>query len=250
MECERIREEYVERLTGTLSPERSMAVDQHLATCAACRAETERMRELWTELGTLRVPAGSGAAGRIERMINAKSQPATVSRTGIAVRPLVPRGAMWGAALAASVLLGVVVGRRSAPTASSGVQPSTTTVAATTTPKQKYLLLLHGPARSATAGPPTAADSAAERAIVDEYRAWATSLANAGSLVTAEKLADQPLTMLIANREVQMPRNTPEELGGFFLIQAADSAEAFRIARNCPHLKYGGTVQVRRIEPT
>jgi hypothetical protein len=249
MECERIREEYVERLTGTLGPERSMAVDQHLATCAACRAETERMRELWTELGALRVPAGSGAAGRIERMIDARSQPDTVSRSGIAVRPLMPRAALSAVVIAASLLLGVLVGRRSVPVGSPAVQPPTS-LATTSPPKQKYLLLLHGPARPANAGPPTAADSAAERAIVDEYRAWATSLANAGSLVTAEKLADQPLTMLIADREVQMPRNTPEELGGFFLIQAADSAEAFRIARNCPHLRHGGTVQVRRIEPT
>jgi hypothetical protein len=244
MECERIREEYVERLTGTLSAERSIAVDQHLATCAACRVETERMRELWAELGTLRVAAGSGAASRIERMIGARGRPPeTIARRGVAFRPM---GAVL--ALAASVLLGVVVGRRSISPAETAVQPSTHLASATA--KEKYVLLLHGPARPPNAGPPTAADSAAERAIVDEYRAWAVSLANSGSLVTAEKLADDPLTMLVADRTVQMARNTPDELGGFFLIQVADSAEAFRIARACPHLKYGGSVQVRRIEPT
>ena len=36
----------------------------------------------------------------------------------------------------------------------------------------------------------------------------------------------------------------------FFIIQAADSAEAYRIARDCPHLRHGGTIQLRRIEPT
>ena len=246
MECERIREEYVERLTGTLSPERSMAVDQHLATCAACRAETERMRELWAELGTLKVAVGSGAAVRVGRMIDARGRPPeTTERRGIAIR--------WPAvisafALAASLLLGMVLGRRSISPAEPAVQPSTHLASAST--KEKYVLLLHGPARSANAGPPTAADSAAGRAIVEEYRAWAVGLANAGSLVTAEKLADDPLTMLVADRTVQMPHNAPDELGGFFLIQVADSAEAFRIARACPHLKYGGTVQVRRIEPT
>ena len=89
----------------------------------------------------------------------------------------------------------------------------------------------------------------AEQAIVAEYRAWAIGLRNSGALVMAEKLADDPLTMLTANGTTQMPGNTADELGGFFLIQA-DSAEAFRIARDCPHLKHGGTVQVRRIEPT
>ena len=246
MECERIREEYVERLTGTHTPERSRAIDQHLATCAACRAETERMRELWTELGALKVASGSGAASRVGRMIDARSRaPETVERRGIAIRwP----AAISAFALAASVLLGVFVGRRSISPATPAAQPSTHIASAPA--KEKYVLLLHGPARPLNAGPPTAADSAAERAIVDEYRAWAVSLANSGSLVTAEKLADDPLTMLVADRTVQMPRNTPEELGGFFLIQVADSAEAFRIARACPHLKYGGTVQVRRIEPT
>jgi hypothetical protein len=249
MECERIREEYVERLTGTLSPERSIAIDQHLATCAACRAETERMRELWTELGTLKVAAGSGAASRVARMIDARGHPPeTVEHRGVAFRPFGARVAISALALAASVLLGVMVGRRSISPVEPSVQPVTHLASAPA--KEKYVLLLHGPSRPPNAGPPTAADSAAERAIVDEYRAWAVSLANAGSLVTAEKLANDPLTMLVADRTVQMPRNTPEELGGFFLIQVADSAEAFRIARACPHLKYGGSVQVRRIEPT
>jgi hypothetical protein len=55
--------------------------------------------------------------------------------------------------------------------------------------------------------------------------------------------------MLSASGATEMPRGTADELGGFFLIQA-DSAEAYRIARECPHLRHGGTVQVRRIQPT
>jgi len=65
----------------------------------------------------------------------------------------------------------------------------------------------------------------------------------------AEKLASDPLTMLTPTGSTELPHDTADELGGFFLIQA-DSAEAFRIARECPHLKHGGTVQVRRIQPT
>ena len=56
--------------------------------------------------------------------------------------------------------------------------------------------------------------------------------------------------MLTATGASELPHDAPDELGGFFLVQVADSAEAFRIARECPHLKHGGTVQVRRIEPT
>jgi hypothetical protein len=244
MECERVREEFVERLTGTLDPERSRAIDNHIASCPGCRAETERMRELWSELGTLRVAAPSGAAGRVGRLIEARGRgsapPASSSRN------VVPRVLISATALAASLVIGVMIGRRPATHSTAQTLPN----AAAAGPKERYVLLLHGPARTTPATPTqAAADSVAEQTIVAEYRAWAMQLRDSGALVMAEKLADDPLTMLTAAGATSMPRNTADELGGFFLIQA-DSAEAFRIARECPHLRHGGTVQVRRIEPT
>ena len=244
MECERVREEFVERLTGSLDAERSRAIDEHLAGCAGCRAETGRMRELWAELGTLRVPVAGGAAARVGRLVEARgrgSAPPAVSN-----RTIVPLALISAAALAASLLIGVMIGRSAAPQLTVQTPPN----AAAASPKERYVLLLHGPARTASATPTqAAADSVAEQAIVAEYRAWAMRLRDSGALVMAEKLADDPLTMVTAAGVTQMPRDTPDELGGFFLIQA-DSAEAFRIARECPHLRHGGTVQVRRIQPT
>lgn len=242
MECERVREEFVERLTGSLDAERSTAIDDHLAGCAGCRAETDRMRELWNELGTLKVSAPSGAAGRVSRLIDARvgaSAPSVPPK-----RALAQRVAISVLTLAASVVLGVIIGQRTRNA------PIATPPAVASAPKERYVLLLHGPARTAPSNAAEAtADSVAEQAIVAEYRAWAIGLRNSGALVIAEKLADDPLMMLTANGATPMPRNTADELGGFFLIQA-DSAEAFRIARACPHLKHGGTVQVRRIQPT
>ena len=60
------------------------------------------------------------------------------------------------------------------------------------------MLLLHGPARTTSTPTQAAADSIAEQAIVAEYRAWALRLRDSGALVMAEKLADDPLTMLTA----------------------------------------------------
>jgi hypothetical protein len=244
MECERVREEFVERLTGTPDAELSRAIDDHLAGCSACRAETERMRELWAELGTLRVPAISGAAGRVGRLIEARGRGS--APRAAANRNAVPRILISAAALAASLLIGVMIGRRPAAQATAQIPPN----AAAASPKERYVLLLHGPARTVPTTPTQAVvDSVAEQAIVAEYRAWAMRLRDSGALVMAEKLAADPLTMLTAAGATQLPRNTADELGGFFLIQA-DSAEAFRIARECPHLRHGGTVQVRRIQPT
>jgi hypothetical protein len=253
MECERVREEFVERLTGTLDPARDEAIDRHLTGCAACRAETERMREIWSELGSLRAAPAAGGAARIARLVGARANASPVGERGQrASSSAIPRLAIGSLALAASLFMGLVLGRRSAssgdarPTAPAGSAPVAAAVA-----KERYLLLLHGPARAtqAAAGQ-SLADSVAERAIVDEYRAWAGRLHQSGALVLAEKLADDPLTVLARGGAVDQARNAADEVGGFFLIQAADSAEAYRIAKECPHLKYGGTVQVRRIEPT
>ena len=251
MECERIREEFVERLTGTLDPARFRAIDDHLSGCAACRAETERLRELWAELATLNVPAAASGAGRIERMIDARTR-LGAGEVSLASRPerrtRAREIAFSVVGLAVSLFIGMALGHRSTNAARDTVVPMNITPASET--KQKYVLLLHGPARARPLTQPTAADSAAERAIVAEYSAWARGLATAGSLVMAEKLADDPLTILAASGATEAIRGTADELGGFFVIQAADSAEAFRIARDCPHLRHGGTVQVRRIEPT
>ena len=244
MECERVREEFVERLTGTVDAEQSRAIDAHLAGCAACRAETERMHALWAELGTLRVPAAGGASRRVGRLIEARGTGAATP--GAANRGRITYGLISAAALAASLAIGVMIGRRPATQPTARALPN----ANATIPKERYVLLLHGPSRTPPATPAqAAADSVAEQAIVAEYRAWAMRLRDSGALVMAEKLAADPLVMLTAAGAAAMPRNTADELGGFFLIQA-DSAEAFRIARECPHLRHGGTVQVRRIQPT
>jgi hypothetical protein len=38
-----------------------------------------------------------------------------------------------------------------------------------------------------------------------------------------------------------------EVIGGYFVIQAADYAEAVRLSTECPHLRYGGRIELREI---
>ena len=40
-----------------------------------------------------------------------------------------------------------------------------------------------------------------------------------------------------------------EVVGGYFLIEAADYDEAVEISKGCPHLKYGGRIELRQIDP-
>ena len=43
---------------------------------------------------------------------------------------------------------------------------------------------------------------------------------------------------------------TKEMLGGYFMIEAANYDEALRLSRDHPHLAFGGTIELRQIEPT
>lgn len=63
---------------------------------------------------------------------------------------------------------------------------------------------------------------------VDEYRTWARGL---DVPVTGAKLkaGDSPLS-------------------GYFMIRASSLAEAQRIASTCPHVRHGGTIEVREID--
>jgi hypothetical protein len=40
----------------------------------------------------------------------------------------------------------------------------------------------------------------------------------------------------------------PGEIGGLFIVRAADDADAARIAASCPFTKWGGHIEVKRFE--
>src|SRR5579872_1303285 len=41
---------------------------------------------------------------------------------------------------------------------------------------------------------------------------------------------------------------TKEWLAGFFLIEAPDYNAAVEVSHDCPHLEYGGTIEVREVD--
>jgi hypothetical protein len=132
----------------------------------------------------------------------------------------------WAALLAGVFVAGILVGdRRGRP--------------ADRMDGDRYvLLLLVGPLYRS----PETAD--AERARVAEYAAWAGELAQAGRFVEGEKLDD-------TLHRLGEPASVGEEVvAGFFVIEAGSLQEALRIARTTPHLRHGGSVEVRRIETT
>ena len=96
-------------------------------------------------------------------------------------------------------------------------------------PEARYALLLYG-------GYETAAEKASGSRAT-EYGRWAAGL-TVGRFVSGEELG--PVIGELGGR-------APEPVAGFFLIDAPDEASALAVAKDCPHLKYGGRVIVQKL---
>ena len=79
---------------------------------------------------------------------------------------------------------------------------------------------------------------------VAEHVRWARALAARGHEVSGEKLGAAVTSV------PEAPAPLPEALEGFFLISAPSAAAAADIARTLPHVRHGGRVVVRAIDPT
>ncbi len=89
--------------------------------------------------------------------------------------------------------------------------------------------------------------------VIQKYENWARLLMQQGKLHGGEKLRDD------GSRVVRMQNDqlvvdgpfpeTKETIGGYYVIEAADYAQAIQVAKGSPIYAYGGSVEVREIEP-
>jgi len=110
----------------------------------------------------------------------------------------------------------------------------------------EYLLLLRG-------GPGQAGEevSPAElQAYLEPYRAWLHELTMEGTLLSARRLdADGSKTVRWEGGGVTVmdgPYTESKDIvGGYYMLGVDTEAEALAIARRCPHLANGGSVELR-----
>lgn len=108
----------------------------------------------------------------------------------------------------------------------------------------KYLCLVYSNEEALHALPESPQDS--------ECQAYAESVAASGRMLAAEALQPVATATTVRMRGGEMSitdgpfAETKEQLGGFYLIEAADMAEATEIARGIPPARFG-TVEIRPV---
>ena len=111
----------------------------------------------------------------------------------------------------------------------------------------KYMLLLHDPADGFTAMSPEEMQQ-----VIQKYMAWGDRLRSSGVLHDGQKLTDEPGRVIRSTagktRVTDGPYSeTKEVLGGYYTVAADDYERAVEIATTCPHVEYGGTIEIRQI---
>jgi hypothetical protein len=91
------------------------------------------------------------------------------------------------------------------------------------------------------------------QAIIEEYTAWRDQIAAAGRFVASHKLQDEGGRHLKLHddqlRVVDGPyAEAKEVMGGYYIVSSADYDEAVEVSKSCPHLKYGGWIELRQID--
>ena len=112
----------------------------------------------------------------------------------------------------------------------------------------EYMLILHDPVGQFDDVSPSEMQT-----IIEQYGAWAGSLAERGRHAGGKKLTED------AGRHLQCRdgettvvdgpyAEAKEVVGGYFMIKAESYDDAEAIARECPHLAHGGRIEIRQID--
>lgn len=109
-----------------------------------------------------------------------------------------------------------------------------------------FMLFLRG--GDAPAGSAGEAPSPAEiQAYLEPYQRWLDGLRERGDLIRADRLESEVTLLGPGDLATDTPSiETKDLIDGYYLIRARNAQEALKIAKDCPHLRHAGTVEVRK----
>lgn len=102
-------------------------------------------------------------------------------------------------------------------------------------PTKGYILLLHEDENFRPGDP---------MAMFEEYKTWMETTFGRGVKIDGQELKNEAT---LVTRETQTPllENEVERTTGYFILEASSYEEAVAVAMENPHVKYGGTVEVK-----
>ena len=108
---------------------------------------------------------------------------------------------------------------------------------------QSFMLLFWAPKNllSEQRSPEQARDSGGK------WHSWAEALNEAGHSVTGAQLQPGGVCLTANKTVVDGTFASDHVMGGYFVVSASSLAEATELAKGCPVLQNGGTVEVRPI---
>jgi hypothetical protein len=111
-----------------------------------------------------------------------------------------------------------------------------------------YMLLLHNDPTDWKKMSPEEMQKA-----IQKFIAWRQKLDSHKILVGSGKLRDDGGKVIRGKDHMRVTdgpySETREVLGGYFMITAANYVAAVEQCRDCPGLEYGGTIELREVEP-
>ncbi len=215
MKCENVQDLIADSLMDTLPAEEQRDLDSHIATCSVCAEELSKLTQLWSGLAELPAPpVPADSALRLGKHTNPDRSSATTH---------LKKAAGLVGLLLLSGGYGYQMGvRRTGPPANS---------------EGTFIMLVRGEEQNLRAS---------EETLMQEYSAWANSLAERGLFAGGEKLTDEP-GRWVASATAGETRSS-SDISGYFLITARNYDEAVAIANESPHIRYGGSFEIRQID--
>lgn len=101
-----------------------------------------------------------------------------------------------------------------------------------------YILLLHEDEGFQPEG--------SEMEVFTEYATWMGKMFMEGVKITGNELSPES-TSWLRPADFSISEVRKDKISGYFIIDVEDRAEAERIARSSPHIKYGGTVELIKL---
>lgn len=80
-----------------------------------------------------------------------------------------------------------------------------------------------------------------------EYAQWMFGTAQRGIPINGQEMAPEASYVLSPNQYVDVPSDQESKITGYFVVSTTSIEQAVEVAQTCPHVKYGGKIEVKKI---